>query len=135
MNKILLLVGGVFNLVFGLFHLALGKALNWAETLSCLTLDNRATVYTLNIQLAFICLVFAYLSLFRRKDLLTTGIGRIVMAAMGLYYVLRAINQLVYNGLADPTTSFWLILCGIVSLLYLIPSLMKRPAALAPVVP
>jgi hypothetical protein len=132
MNKILLLIGGIINLVFSLLHLALGKVLNWDETLSCLTIDNRATVYTLNTHLAFTCLVFAYLSLFYRKDMLKAGIGRAVTAAIGLFWILRAVNQVVYIGLSAPDTPFWVILCLAVSLLYVLPTLLKRTATLAP---
>ena len=134
MNKILLLIGGIINLVFSLLHLTLGKALNWSETLSCLTPDNRATIYTLNAHLAFTCLVFAYLSLFHRKDMLNTGIGRAVMAAIGLFYILRAVNQVVYNGLSAPGTPFGVILFLSVSLLYVVPTLWRRAATLTPTV-
>ena len=132
MNKILLLIGGVINLVFSLLHLTLGKALNWSETLSCLTPDNRATIYTLNAHLAFTCLVFAYLSLIHRKDMLNTGIGRAVTAAIGLFYVLRAVNQVIYNGLSAPGTPFGVILFLSISLLYVVPTLWRRRVALTP---
>ena len=132
MNKILLLIGGIINLVFSLLHLTLGKALNWSETLSCLTLDNRETIYTLNAHLAFTCLIFAYLSLFHRKEMLATGIGRAITAAIGLFYILRAANQVIYNGLSAPGTLFGVILFLLVSLLYVIPALGKRPATPLP---
>jgi len=132
MNKILLIIGGILNLFFSLLHLTLSKALNWNETLSCLTPDNQATVYILNAHLAFTCLVFAYLSLFHRKDLLTTGIGRAVTAAIGLFYVLRAINQVVYYGLSAPGTLFGVVVFLLVSLFYVVPTLSKRPVSLAP---
>ena len=132
MNKILLLIGGIINLVFSLLHLTLGKALNWSETLSCLSLDNRATIYTLNIHLAFTCLVFAYLSLIHRKDILNTGIGRAVTAAIGLFYVLRAVNQVIYNGLSAPGTPFGVILFLSISLLYVVPPVWRRRVTLTP---
>ncbi len=128
MNKVLLLIGGTVNLLFGIFHLLLGKALNWTETLSCLSLDNRATVYTLNVHLAYTCLVFAFLSLLFWKDLLSKGVGRVVTTVIGLYWILRAVNQVIYNGLSAPDTSFWVILCLLVSLLYIIPALRKQQA-------
>lgn len=134
MNKILLLIGGILNLLFSLLHLTLSRALNWNETLSCLTPDNRATIYILNAHLAFTCLVFAYLSLFHRKDLLTTGIGRAVTAAIGLFYVLRAVNQAAYYGLSAPGTLFGVILFLLVSLFYVVPTFWMRPKTLVPAV-
>lgn len=134
MNKTLLLIGGLVNLLFGLMHFTLGKALNWSETLGCLTPDNRATIYTLNVHLAFTCLIFAYLSLFHRKEMLATGIGRAITAAIGLFYILRAANQLIYNGLSAPGTPFGVILFLLVSLFYVVPALRGRPATPLPAV-
>ena len=134
MNKTLLMIGGLVNLLFGLMHLNLGKALNWSETLGCLTPDNRATIYTLNVHLAFTCLVFAYLSLFRRKEMLTTGIGRSVTAAIGLFYILRAVNQVIYNGLSAPGTLFGVVLFLLVSLFYVVPALRNQQATPLPTV-
>lgn len=131
-NKILLSIGGLVNLLFSLMHLNLGKALNWSETLSCLTVDNRATIYTLNAHLAFTCLIFAYLSLFHRKDMLVTRIGRAVTAAIGLFYILRAGNQVIYYGLSVPGALFGVILFLLVSLFYVIPVLGKRPVSPLP---
>jgi hypothetical protein len=132
MNKTLLLIGGLVNLYFGLMHYTLGKALNWSETLGCLTPDNRATIYTLNAHLAFTCLIFAYLSLFHRKEILATGIGRAVTAAIGLFYILRAVNQVIYYGLSAPGALFGVILFLLVSLFYVIPALGKRPVSPLP---
>lgn len=117
------------NLVFALFHVALGQALAAQEVLSCLSLDNRATVYTLNFSLAFTCLAFAYLSLFHGQELVGTRIGMAVLAVIGAFWVLRAVNQVVFYGLSASDTPFWTILCLLISLLYLVPMFGKRSAS------
>ena len=134
MDKTLLLIGGLINVLFGLMHLNLGKALNWSETLGCLTPDNRATIYTLNVHLAFTCLVFAYLSLFHRKEMLASRIGKAITAAIGLFYILRAANQVIYNGLLAPGTLFGVLLFLLVSLFYVVPALRKQPVTPLPAV-
>ncbi len=132
MHKRLLLVGGILNLIFGLLHLSMGKMLNSSEALSCLSMDIQATVYTLNAHLALICFVFAYLSLFQRQDMLTTRIGQAVTSAIGLFWILRAINQVVFYGPSAPDTPFWMIVCVVVSSLYFIPLVWRRPTAPMP---
>jgi len=129
MNRKFLLIGGLVNLLIALMHLTLGQALDWRESLGCLSLDNRATMYTLNVHVAFTCLIFAYLSLFHRKDLLSTNTGRAVTAAFGIFWILRAANQAIFYGLSAPDTPFWVIFCLLVSLFYVVPTLRKRPAA------
>lgn len=51
MNKTLLRIGGMTNLPFVLYHLAMMKPI--AEVLSPLTQDIQATVSTLNVHVAF----------------------------------------------------------------------------------
>ena len=120
MNKILLRVGGAINLLFVLFHLAMVKPIG--EVLAPLSSDIRATVSTLNIHVAFTLLVFAYLAIFRWRDLLTTRLGNIVAIAIALFWFLRAINQAVFYGPTAPGMPL-IGLCLAFGLLYLIPVL------------
>ncbi len=130
MNRILLIVGGIINALFALLHITLGKAMNWNETLACLTPDNRATVYLLNTHLAYTCLVFAFLSIVFRKELTTTRIGRATTAAIGLFHILRAVTQVIYTGVSVTDAPFGVILFLLVSLLYMVPTFSKRSVAL-----
>jgi hypothetical protein len=129
MNKVLLLIGGGINLVFALFHVALGQALGAQGVLSCLSPDNRATVYTLNFSVAFTCLAFAYLSLFHWKEMLGRKMGTAVLAVIGAFWVLRAVNQVVFYGLSASDTPLWTVVCLLISLLYVVPIFGKRSAS------
>ena len=120
MSKILIRVGGLINLLFVVFHLAMVNPIG--KALLLLSPDIRATVSNLNIQVAFTLLVFAYLALFRWRDLLTTRLGNITAIAISLFWFLRAINQAVFYELT--TTDIPLIsLCLVFGLLHLIPIL------------
>jgi hypothetical protein len=119
MNKILLRIGGVINLLFVLFHLAMVKPIG--EALASLSPDIRATVSTLNIHVAFILLIFAYLAIFQWRELLTTRLGNIMAIAISLFWFLRAINQVVFYGLTAAGTPLWSGLCLAFGLLHLIP--------------
>ena len=121
MNKILLRIGGVINLLFFLFHLAMVKPIG--EILTPLSPDIRATVATLNIHVAFTLLIFAYLALFQYRDLLTTRLGHNTMIAISLFWFLRGINQIVFYGLTAPGTTMWVGLCLVFGLLHLIPAI------------
>ena len=121
MNKILLRIGGVINLLFFLFHLAMVKPLG--ELLAPLSPDIGATVSTLNIHVAFTLLIFAYLAIFQWHDLLTTRLGQITAIAISLFWFLRGINQVVFYGLTAPGTLMWVGLCLVFGLLHLIPAI------------
>ena len=119
MNKILLRIGGVINLLFVLFHLAMVKPIG--EILAPIAPDIRATVSTLNIHVAFTLLIFAYLAIFQWHNLLTTRLGHITAIAISLFWFLRGINQVIFYGLTAPGTPMWGGLCLIFGLLHLIP--------------
>jgi hypothetical protein len=118
MNKILLRIGGATNLLFVLFHLAMMKPIG--EAMSPLTPDIRATLSTLNIQMAFTLLLFAYLAFFRWRDLLTTRLGNITAIGISLFWFLRGINQVVFYELTLADMPLF-GLCLVFGLLHLIP--------------
>ncbi len=121
MNKILLRIGGVINLLFVLFHVAMATPIN--EALGPLSADMLATVHILNIHVAFTLLIFAYLAIFQWHDLLTTRLGNVTAIAIALFWFLRGINQIIFYGLTAPDTLLWSGLCLAFGLLHLIPAI------------
>jgi hypothetical protein len=119
MNKILLRVGGVINLLFVLLHLTMVKGIGIA--LAPVSTEIRAVVHILNIHVAFTMLIFAYLAFFQWRDLLTTRLGHITAIAIALFWFLRGINQVAFYGLTTPGTLMWVGLCLVFGLLHLIP--------------
>jgi hypothetical protein len=92
MSKILLVVAGIANLLFALFHIAMfwgiGHMPNVAEHI-------RSGMYTFNM-LAVLALAFlAYALLARGKDVMTTGLGAATLAFGALVYLPRAAKDLV----------------------------------------
>lgn len=118
MNKILIRVGGLINLLFVLFHLAMVKPIG--EALAPLSPDIPATVSTLNIHVAFTLLIFAYLAIFQWRDLLTTRLGNIIAVAISLFWFLRGVNQVVFYGLTAASMPLF-GLCLVFGLLHLVP--------------
>ena len=121
MNKSLLRIGGVINLLFVLLHLAMVKGIGIA--LAPVATDIQAIVHILNIHVAFTLLIFAYLAFFQWRDLLTTRLGQITAIAISLFWFLRGINQVVFYGLTAPGTLMWVGLCLVFGLLHLFPAI------------
>ena len=121
MNKILLRIGGVINLLFVLVHIAMAKPIN--EVLGPLSPEILPIVHMLNIHVAFTLLIFAYLAIFQWRDLLTTQLGNVTALAIALFWFLRGINQIVFYGLTAPGTLLWIGLCLVFGLLHLIPAI------------
>jgi hypothetical protein len=120
MNKNLLRIGGAISLLFVVIQLGMIGPIGSA--LASLSPDIRATVSTMNVQGAFILLLFGYLAIFRWRDLLTTRLGHLIAIAICLYWFLRAVDQAVFYGLT-PSGVPLMALCVVLGLLHLIPAL------------
>ncbi|MBA2494172.1 MAG: hypothetical protein H0V31_05690 [Acidobacteria bacterium] len=94
----LIFIGCFYNLAFAVFHLFFWKLFRWREDLRSLSFVNRGVMQILNLCLAFVFLVFAYVSFFHTAELLTTNIGRTLLAAIALFWLFRAIEQIVFFG-------------------------------------
>jgi len=121
MNKILLIIGGIINFLLVLFHLSFWKIFNWSESLSCLNFMDRAVMQTLNVHIAFVVLFFSVVSIFYFKELLSTGLGKLILISISGFYFLRSLNQIIFFDITD-ITSIVIFMGGIIiGLIYLIP--------------
>lgn len=94
--KLLLTVGGVYNIAFAIFHIFFWKIFNWNRDLKKLEKINKAIMQVLNLCLTFCFIVFSYLSFFHSAELLTTSLGTVVLSAISIFWLLRAIEQMVF---------------------------------------
>ena len=120
-HGMLLQIGGIYHLAFVVFHLFFWKLFRWKADLRSLTPINQAVMPILNLCLTFVFLGFAYLSLFYTEELLAEGLGRAVLGVICVFWVLRAIQQVVFFGLRKPRSAFlFVVFLGGVAL-YLVP--------------
>ena len=98
-SQSLVIAGGVYHLLLIVFHLAFWKLFDWKQDLASLRFLNRAVMQVLNLSLTFVFVVFAYISLFHATDLVTTPLGRTILILIGLLWLFRAGEQVVFFGL------------------------------------
>jgi hypothetical protein len=115
-------IGGVINLLFAVFHLSFWKIFDWGQSLEPLSSDDRAIMQVLNIHTAYVLAVFAILSFAFSNEMNTTKLGRSVGIAIGVFWILRAVNQAVFWGLSSIGSWVLIAVCLVVAALYLIPS-------------
>lgn len=121
MNKILLIIGGIINVMMVLFHLSFWKIFNWSENLKCLNFMDRGIIQVLNVHVAFAVLVFAVVSIFYYKELISTKLGKIMLISISVYYFLRAANQLIFFDITVRSSTIIFIGCIIIGAIYLVP--------------
>jgi hypothetical protein len=122
-REALILCGGVFAAAFAVFHLFFWKLFRWKSDLAKLTSLNRAIVHVLNLCLTFAFTIFAYVSLVYTAEMLTTGLGRALLALIAAFWYLRAVEQIVFFGLRRPLSVALFVAFLIGGSLYLLPLL------------
>jgi len=123
MNQTLLILGGIFHFGFAVFHLFFWRLFNWNKDLARLTFVNRAVMQILNLCLTFVFLIVGYISIFYSSELLTTDLGRFVLAAISLFWFLRTIEQIIFFGVKEIRSNILTIIFIIGFIIYLIPIL------------
>jgi len=119
--EILLKVGGIYNLAFAVFHLFFWKIFKWDSELSSLNFLNSAIMQVLNLCLTFCFLIFFCISVFHSSELLSTSLGRSILMCISIFWLLRAVEQILFFKLKHWGSIVFLItfICGAVD--YAIP--------------
>lgn len=102
--------GGIYCWAFGLFHLMFWRLFGWREELARLRHVNRAIMQVLNLCLTWVFAVFGYLCVAYPVDLAHTPLGRALLAAIALFWLFRAVEQVVFFGLRHWVSKVFLLL-------------------------
>jgi len=117
----LIIAGGVFGLVFFVFHLFFWTLFDWKNDLKKLTGLNRGVMQVLNICLTFVFLVFAVLSILFSEEMLRPGLGKSLTFSIGLLWLFRASLQPLFFEFKSTVSKAFFFVFLIGSALYLIP--------------
>jgi hypothetical protein len=120
-RNILVIIGGVNFLLFGLFHIGFwfDPVMNWKNELIKLTQLNSNVMQMLNLAITVFFLSFGFIMLFYRKDFLNSALGRILLIIFSLFWLVRLIAEIVFPG-GFIVLGVMLFLCV---LIYLIPAI------------
>lgn len=128
MARTLILVGGFYNLAFAVFHLLFWRIFNWKTDLKQVSFLNRAIMQVLNLCLIWVFAIFGYISIFHANDLLASSLGHSLLVLMALFWLFRAIEQIIFFRLKSWGSWLFLAVFLIGVLLYAYPWL-ARPTA------
>lgn len=105
MAEKLVMLGGVFHLGFAVFHLFFWRLFHWSKDLRSLHPINRGVMQILNLCLTFLFLVVAWISFAHSEDLVGSALGRTLLAAFALFWLLRAAEQVWFFRLRHPASA------------------------------
>lgn len=100
-SETVILIGGIYHVLFIIFHLFFWKIFNWDVTLRKLNSIDKSTIQVLNISLTFVFAIFAYISLNYSADLVSTKLGLSIILFISLFWIFRAIQQIYFYGLKN----------------------------------
>jgi hypothetical protein len=119
--KLILTIGGVYNLGFVVFHLLFWKIFRWKEDLASLTQVNRSVMQILNLRLIYVFLVMAYVLFGFQFELLGTKLGQTLLIAFSIFWFMRAVEQVIFFGLKHKVSNGMAVLFFIGGVIHLLP--------------
>ena len=75
----------------------------------------------LNLCLTFMILLMAYVSLFLPREMLTTDLGKNLLAAFAVFWFLRMLEQILVFEVKSKLSDIFTLIFLLGSLLYLVP--------------
>jgi len=121
MNRKLIFIGGVLNLLLGIFHVFFWKIFGWPETVACLEQPNLGILYALNAHSTMVIFFFAFISLKYRDELLISGPGRAAAWFIALFYLLRAVDEFIFFPMEGASTVIFAVVIALIGLVYAVP--------------
>jgi hypothetical protein len=116
-----IMIGGVYNLGFAIFHLMFWRIFRWKKDLSRLTFINRSVMQILNLCLTFVFLLMAYISFFNTSELIQTNLGKALLVGFSSFWFLRMIEQIIFFGIRNLISIALTLVFLFGCVIYLIP--------------
>jgi len=114
MAKILLITGGVLNLILMLFHVFLGYQISLIDNIAP---GYKELMIMLNVGGTLFILLFTISSLFFIKDMLTTALGKLLIIFIIILYVSRALEEVF---IVSQFSMSIFMACLFISLIYIV---------------
>jgi hypothetical protein len=121
MNRILLLAGGLLDLLLAIFKIAMPYLFHWREAMSSKADSMWAILYAENLGISLLLLFFAYMSIFQWQELLKTNVGRTLLLSIGSLWIFRTIAEIALFKIGVDGTWWRVFLFLIVAAFYLLP--------------
>lgn len=120
-NIVLIKIAGGITAFFSVFHLSFYWLFHWKDKLSCLDTDTWAIFHTFNYGMNMMFILFALVSLFMTRKLLSESLGKVLLAFMSSIYLMRIVSEFVLWKCQQATSLVIILLCLIPAVLYLLP--------------
>jgi hypothetical protein len=113
MKPILLVIGGIIQILILALHIGMFFGISSSSDMPT---NFKISAHIFNAAVTVTVLFFAYVSLLRRKDLISTKLGHIICIFTALFYLQRGLVELFLRGFDAVTLG----LCIVITAIYII---------------
>lgn len=96
MKETFIILGGTYMVGLIIFHALFWRLFRWPTALKSLNYVDKATMQVLNLSITFIFVIFAFISFFHTKELVTTNLGQSLIASISILWLFRAGQQVFF---------------------------------------
>jgi hypothetical protein len=119
----MIMIAGVFNGLFAVFHLFFWKMFKWPESLASSGPINRKIMPIFNIVTTSTLFVFSGVCLFMSADLVATPMGQIFCLTIAGFWGVRTITEIIYGDMRDSVSQTLVVLFALIAALAALPVL------------
>lgn len=99
--KTLLVICGIYNIAFALFHVGFWKIFKWKFELKKLNFANRAIIQILNIQIIYYFILTAIICFVFPLEFVNTIFGKLFFIGTSIFWSIRTIQQFIFLNIND----------------------------------
>jgi len=107
MKSTLLTIGGIFQMLIVLLHIGIFYGIASSPDLGA---DAKVTAHIFNAAVLTTVIFFAYVSLFRKRDMIGTTFGRIVSGFIAIFYLQRGLVEIFLRGVDPVVLGFAIVI-------------------------
>lgn len=120
-NRILLFMGGLLNLLPGIFKILMPHLFHWKEAMGSAEGFMWSTVYAEIFGISLLLLFFAYTSIFHWRALLETSLGKTILLSIGTLWVFRTVAELFLYRIGEDGAWWRVIMFLGAAVMYMLP--------------
>lgn len=120
----MLFLCGIYCTGFAVFHLRFSQLFHWKEELEKISAINKGIVHILNRRLIYMFIFVAAACFIFPEEISTTAFGHFFLIGMSLFWLGRAVEQIIYIKSQHPLAQLLTYLFIIGAILFAIPVLM-----------
>jgi hypothetical protein len=119
--EIFIIIGGFFHLFWVVFHIFFPKFFKWETALKSIDYFNRSLMHIQSIFLLITFLIFSLAAFIFPGELISTNLGRFLIASFGLFWFFRFFVQIYFFGFKNKISNLFQIVFIFGFLIHLIP--------------